>query len=116
VSCKGTGTKTKQTRTQNTGLKPKQNSEVYIEYIHSRTMINTQDETRNNLRNPQGHKNPKTQHRYSHAPTDIVTIMDSTMVNKGHIYTNTISGNRGQVCAMKVLEGSLTLIVYRNGS
>jgi hypothetical protein len=31
------------------------------------------------------------------------------MVNKGHIYTNAISGNRGQVSALKVPEGSVTI-------
>lgn len=38
------------------------------------------------------HKDMKaqnTQHRYSHAPTDIGTIIDKTMETKGHIYTNT---------------------------
>ena len=34
-----------------------------------------------------GTKTQNTQHRYSHAPTDIVTIINPTMVNKGHIYT-----------------------------
>ena len=52
-------------------------------------MINTWDETRNNLRNPQWHESQNTQHRYSHAPMDNVTIMDSPMENKGHTYTST---------------------------
>jgi hypothetical protein len=37
----------------------------------------------------------------------IYTITDSTTLNKEHIYT--ISGNRGQVCALKVPEGSMTV-------
>ena len=49
-----------------------------------------------------GTKAQNTQHGYSHTTTDILTIIDSIMVNKGHIYTNTISGNRGQLCIMKV--------------
>ena len=48
-------------------------------------MINTRYETRN-LRNPQRHESQNTQHRYSHVPTDIVTIMDSPMETKWHIY------------------------------
>ena len=43
----------------NTGLKPKQKSEEYLKLIHKRTMIITEDETHNNLRNPQGHESPK---------------------------------------------------------
>ena len=58
-------------------------------------MINTWEETRNHRRNPQRPESQNTQHRYSHAPMDNVTTIDSTMVNRGHIYTNTISGNRG---------------------
>ena len=52
-------------------------------------MIITWDETRNHLRNPQWHESQNTQHRYSHAPTDIVTIIDRTLVNQGHTYTIT---------------------------
>ena len=42
----------------------------------------------------------------------MVTIINPTIVNKGHIYTNTISRNRDQVCAMKVPEGSVTQPCY----
>jgi hypothetical protein len=70
-------------------------------------MINTWDETRNHLRNPQKPKH--TQNRYSHAPTDIVTIIARPMETKGHIYTSTISGNRGRVCVRNVLEVSVAM-------
>ena len=67
-------------------------------------MINTLDETRNHLRNPEWHESQNTQHRYSQAPTDIKTIVDSPIEIKGHIQNIQIliSGNRGQVCVMKV--------------
>jgi hypothetical protein len=71
-------------------------------------MINTWDGTRNHLLNPQRHESQNTQHRYSHAPTDIVTLIDSPMETKWHIFTNTICGNRGQVCVRIVPEGSVT--------
>ena len=90
VPCKGTGTKTKQTRNKNTGLKPKQKSEEYLEQ-----MFNTQDETCNHLRNPQWHESQNTQHRYSHTPMDIVTIINSPLETKGHTYTSTNQWEQG---------------------
>jgi hypothetical protein len=69
-------------------------------------MINTWDETRNHLPNAQWHESQNTQHRY--APTNIVTIMGRQRKPKGTLIQVLISGNRGQVCVMKVPEGSVT--------
>ena len=65
-------------------------------------MIITGDENRNHLHNTSGTKSKPTLHRYSHTPKDIVTIIYSPMEPKGTLIQVLISGNRGQVCVMKV--------------
>ena len=58
-------------------------------------MINTQDETRNHLRNPQGHESPKHTAQVLTQPTDTVTIIDRTLVNQGYTYTITNPWEQG---------------------
>ena len=63
MPCKGKGMKTNQTCIQNTGLKPKQKSEEYLEYIHRGETRNTHahnDTTRDETRNHTSSKKVKT--------------------------------------------------------
>ena len=47
-------------------------------------MINTRDETRNHLRNPQGHESQN-------------TLIDSPMETKGHTYTDVRNESSGGI-------------------
>jgi hypothetical protein len=86
VPCKGTGTKTKQTRVENTGFET-QTKERAVPWIYTQAHNDTtRDEIHNHLSNTCGTK-AITQHRYSHAPTDIGTIIDIPMVKqRAHLY------------------------------
>ena len=72
-------------------------------------MIITRDETRDHLRNPQGHESSK-------HTAQVLTRTNGHCNNNRQDYGNKkgtyiqilISGNRGEVCVMKVPDGSMT--------